>query len=62
MITHAIEQLILDCNPYIDQFILDPKSKQYKVNVTNLKNLPKLQIFEFWKKNFTHNTTSEVAW
>ena len=27
----------------IDQFIVDPKSKQDKV--TNLKNLPKLQIF-----------------
>ena len=35
----------------IEQFILDPKSKQDKVKVTNLKNLPKLQIFEFWKKN-----------
>ena len=30
MITHTI-----------DQFILDPKSKQDKVKVTNLKNLPK---------------------
>ena len=30
-------------------FILDPKSKQDKVKVTNLKNLPKLQIFEFLK-------------
>ena len=29
----------------IEQFILDPKSKQDKVKVTNLKNLPKLQIF-----------------
>ena len=28
-----------------DQFILDPKSKQDKVKVTNLKDLPKLQIF-----------------
>ena len=36
MITHTI-----------DQFILDPNSKQDKVKVTNLKNLPKLQIFEF---------------
>ena len=26
-------------------FILDPKS------VTNLKNLPQLQIFEFWEKS-----------
>ena len=38
-------------NHIIDQFILDPKSKQDKVNVTNLKNLPKLQILEFCKKN-----------
>ena len=38
MITHTI-----------DQFILDPKSKQDKVKVTNLKNFPKLQIFEIWK-------------
>ena len=30
--------------------ILDPKSKQDKVKVTNLKNLPKVQIFEFWNK------------
>ena len=29
----------------IDQFILDSKSKQDKVKFTNLKNLPKLQIF-----------------
>ena len=36
MITHTI-----------DQFILDPKSKQDKF--TNFKNLPKLQIFYFWK-------------
>ena len=33
MITHTI-----------DLFILDPKSKQDKVKITNLKNLPKLQI------------------
>ena len=33
------------CTASIDQFILDPKSKQDKVKVTNLKNLPKLQIF-----------------
>ena len=29
----------------IDQLILDPKSKQDKDKVTNLKNLPNLQIF-----------------
>ena len=34
MITHTIDKLVLD-----------PKSKQDKVKVTNLKNLPKLQIF-----------------
>ena len=34
MITHTI-----------DQFILDPKSKQDKGKITNLKNLPKLHIF-----------------
>ena len=28
-----------------DQFLLDPKSKQYEVKVTNAKNLPKFQIF-----------------
>ena len=36
------------CHPMIthttDQFILDPKSKQDKVKVTNFKNLSKLQI------------------
>ena len=31
-------------------FILDPKSKQDKIKVTNLKNLPKLQIFKFENK------------
>ena len=30
--------------------ILDPKSKEDKVKVTNLNNLPKFQIFEFWNK------------
>ena len=29
--------------------MLDPKSKQDKVKVTNLKNLPKLQFFNFEK-------------
>ena len=29
----------------IEQFILDPKSKQDKANVTNFRNLPKLQFF-----------------
>ena len=39
--------------------ILDPKSKEDKVKVTNLKNSPKFQIFEFWNG---HYTLSEVAW
>ena len=51
MITHTI-----------DQFIFDPKSKQDKVKVTNLNNLPKLQIFEFWKKKIKHDTHYEVVW
>ena len=34
--------------------LLDPKSKEDKVKVTNLKNLPKFQIFEFWNKHYTH--------
>ena len=36
--------------------ILDLKSKEEKVNVRNLKNLPKLQIFEFWSKLYTRHT------
>ena len=36
--------------------ILDPKSKEDKVKVTNLKNLPKLQIFDFWNKFYTRHT------
>ena len=36
--------------------ILDPKSKEDKVKVTNLKNLPKLQIFEFWNNLYTRHT------
>ena len=39
-----------------DWFILDPKSKEDKVKVTNLKNLPKFQIFEFWNKHYTRHT------
>ena len=53
MITHTI-----------DQFILNPNSKQDKANVTNLKNLPKLQNFLILKKKkyFTCDTPPEVAW
>ena len=36
--------------------ILDPKSKKDKVKVTNLKNLPKFQTFEFWNKRYTLHT------
>ena len=43
----------------IDQPILDLKSKQDKVKGSNLKNLPKLQNFEFWKK-IIHDTPFEV--
>ena len=38
----SIDQFILDPKAHtINKFILDPKSKQDKVKVTNLKNLPK---------------------
>ena len=36
--------------------ILDPKSKDDKVKVTNFKNLPKFQIFEFWNGHYTRHT------
>ena len=36
--------------------ILDPKSKEDKVKVTNLKNSPKFQIFEFWNWHYTRHT------
>ena len=36
--------------------ILDPKSKEDKVKVTNLQNLPKFQIFECWNKHYTRHT------
>ena len=36
--------------------ILDPKSKEDKVKVTNLKNSPKLQIFEFWNGHYMRHT------
>ena len=41
--------------------ILDPKSKQDKVEVANLKDLPKVEIWIF-KKSFACDTPSEVAW
>ena len=40
----------------IDQFILNPKSKEDKVKMTNLTNFPKLQIFKFWRKKTLHAT------
>ena len=36
--------------------ILDPKSKEDKVKVTNLKNSPKFQIFKFWNGHYTRHT------
>ena len=33
--------------------ILDPKSEEEKVKVTNLKNSPKFQFFKFWNKHYT---------
>ena len=36
--------------------ILDPKSKEDTVKVTNLKNLPKFQIVEFLNKHYTQHT------
>ena len=36
--------------------ILDSKSKEDKVKVTNLKNLPKFQMFEFWNKHCMWHT------
>ena len=41
--------------------ILDAKSKEDKVKLTNLKNLPKFHIYEFWDK-FKCDTPYEVAW
>ena len=36
--------------------IKDPKSKDDKVKVTNLKNSPKFQIFQFWNGHYTRHT------
>ena len=36
--------------------ILDPKSKEDKVKVTNLKKSPKFQIFYFWNGHYTRHT------
>ena len=36
--------------------ILDPKSKEDKVKVTNLKNSSKFQIFQFWNRHYTRHT------
>ena len=36
--------------------ILDPKSKEDKVKVTDLKNLPKFQSFQFWHNFYTRHT------
>ena len=37
-------------------FTSDPKSKQDKVKVTNLKKLPKIEIFKFCKKLYMRHT------
>ena len=47
MITHIIKSQVI---------LLDPKSKEDKVKVTNLKNLLKLQIFVFWNKLYMPHT------
>ena len=36
--------------------ILDPKSEEDKVKVTNLKISPKFQILKFWNKHYTRHT------
>ena len=36
--------------------ILDPKSKEDKVKVTNLKNSPKFKMFVFWNGHYTWHT------
>ena len=46
MITHTSDYWV----------ILDPKSKDDKVKVTNLKILPKFQFFKFWNKHYTRHT------
>ena len=38
--------------------ILDPKSKEDKVKVTNLKKSPKFQNFQFWNGHYTRHTFS----
>ena len=43
--------------------ILDPKSKEYEVKVTNLKNSPKFHFFFLnFGTNITCDTPSQVAW
>ena len=37
-------------------FILDPKSKEDNVKITNLKKMPKLQLLEFWNEPCTRLT------
>ena len=36
--------------------ILDPKSKEDKAKLTNLKNSPKYHIFKFWNRHYTQHT------
>ena len=52
-VSHKLESL--HDYPY-HWVILDPKSKGDKVKVTNFKNSPKFQIFEFPNKHYTRHT------
>ena len=45
----------------IDQVILDPKSKEDKVKVTNLRVCQNFKFFNF-EKNYSRDTPSEVTW
>ena len=42
-------------NPYF-WVIFNPKAIEDKVEATNLKNLPKFQIFGFWNRHYTWHT------
>ena len=44
----------------VDQYILDPKSKQDKVKVTNLKNSPKLHFLLNFELNSTCDTLQKM--
>ena len=48
--------MVLSADPWHYWVILDPKSKEDKVKVTNLKHLPKVQMLEFWSKLYMQHT------